>query len=163
MPKLLEILTDPNSKLREKTSEIKQVSPEIITLIDDMVETMRKKDGMGLAAPQVGVALKLAIVESNSKEKGDNPAPLPLTIMLNPKIISFGEIFEEQEEGCLSVPGKEFKIIRPTEINVLYFDMQGRRHRLRAKGMPARVIQHEIDHLNGILITDRFALQQKEE
>ena len=163
MPKLLEILVSPNPGLHKKTSEIKQITPEIMGLIEDMTETMRKKDGMGLAAPQVGVAIKLAVVENNSKDEGDHPAPLPLTALINPKIISYGYTLEEQGEGCLSVPNKEYKIIRPTEINVLYFDISGRRHRMRAKGMPARVIQHELDHLDGILISDRFALQQEEE
>lgn len=159
MPQILNILTDPNPKLHQKAIAIKSVTPEILTLIDDMVFTMRKKDGMGLAATQVGKDVKLAVVEYKAEDKNDRPSPLPLTVLINPKIISFGSVCDQREEGCLSVPGKDLLLIRPTEINVIYEGIDGRRRRLRAKGMPARIIQHEVDHLHGILITDRLAMQ----
>jgi peptide deformylase len=162
MPQLLKILTDPNPLLHQKAQDIKGITPEISALIDGMVLTMRKSDGMGLAATQVGEDIKLAVVEYKAEDKNDRPTPLPLTVLINPKIISFGSVCDEREEGCLSVPGKDLMLIRPIEINVIYEGVDGRRRRLRAKGMPARIIQHEVDHLHGILITDRIAMQHKE-
>jgi len=162
MPQTLKIVTDPNPILHKKARDVKSVTPDILSIIDDMVKTMREKDGMGLAAVQVGLDMKIAVVEYKSTDNNDWPTPLPLTILVNPKIISLGDVCDEQEEGCLSVPDKQIKIIRPLEATILYYDTQGRRHRIGAKGMPARIMQHEIDHLNGILITDRWAIQQKE-
>lgn len=162
MPQILEILTAPNPALHKKAQTVQSVTPEIKRLIDDMTATMRQKDGMGLAAVQVGQDLKIAVVENKSTDKSDKPSPLPLTVLINPKIIYYGTLFDEEEEGCLSVPGKQYKIVRPTEIKVIYFDIEGRRRRLNAKGLPARIIQHELDHLDGVLVTDRFAMQEKE-
>lgn len=143
----LTLRKDPDPILRQENKKIKDFSDQDLQkLIDDMFETMRKENGVGLAAPQIGKNLKLCVIE-----EGDIRYAL-----INPRITKYSKELVSIEEGCLSVPGKFFPIKRPAEVNVCYFDRDGNRAKLRASGMLARACQHEIDHLNGILILDRL-------
>lgn len=142
----LPIITHPNPILRQRSQEIANIAdPEIQRLIDDMIPTMFAADGIGLAAPQIGKNLRLIIV--NTK---DGPQAYA-----NPIIHAFSFTKEPMEEGCLSVPGVFGVVMRPTEIDVSVTLRDGTDKRFTAKGLHARVIQHEIDHINGILFIDR--------
>ena len=130
--------------LRRKSEEVKKFDSELWALLDDMKETVRAEDGAGLAAPQVGVNLRVVVIDL---EEG-------FFEMVNPKILSFkGE--QRGEEGCLSVKGKQGTVTRPYKVKAEYRDRFGRKHKLTAEGFFARAVCHELDHLDGILYTDR--------
>ncbi len=133
-----------DSLLRKKSREVKKIDSRVITLINDMVETMYKEEGIGLAAPQVGVLKRVAVIDL-----GDN-----LIKMINPQIIEKkGE--EIDIEGCLSIPGESGKVKRPKKIKVKYLDIDGNEKVLKATGLLARAFCHEIDHLEGVLFIDK--------
>lgn len=145
---MLKILTHPNKILRKKAQKIENVlDPEIQELVKNMIKTMKKDKGVGLAAPQIGQSIKLLTIDIK-----DDPL-----ILFNPKITFFSKKTEEDEEGCLSLPGKYGLVERAYKIRVKAQDAQGNKIKFKAEGLLARVIQHEIDHLNGILIIDKFA------
>ena len=156
MPKL-EILTvdDPqqHAVLRSKSRKVQKVTPKLAAFAERMLETMRAANGVGLAAPQVGILLRLFVVELPEDEEDELP---PETyILFNPEIVkSKGE--EIGFEGCLSIPGYIGEVARQEEITVKGLDERGRKVRFRLEGYLARVFQHEIDHLNGVLYTDRL-------
>jgi peptide deformylase len=133
-------------------SEIKQA--DVQRLIDDMIDTMIEYHGVGLAAPQVHEGLRLFVAIVDSNEAGD-PDGEP-TVVINPQITPVGDETEEGWEGCLSVPDIRGRVPRAREIKVRAFDRAGERIELHAQGFPARVIQHETDHLDGILFFDRM-------
>ena len=143
---LRRIRTDGEEILRKKSKEIDNINERIITLLNDMAETMYENDGVGLAAPQVGV-LKCAIVIDVENGKG-------LIKLINPKIV-----FEEGEkcdaEGCLSIPGVSGEVKRPERVMVEALDLNGKQIVIEGKGLLARALCHEIDHLNGILFKDK--------
>lgn len=148
MPEILKVLTDPDPLLRKRSENMQEKelgSPEIKKFIKDMKKTMLEKDGIGLAAPQVGNNIRLIAV--NTKDG--------VLVMANPEITkrSFRKCWEQ--EGCLSVPDVFGEVKRHKGITCVYTDPEGRRIKLKAKGLLARVIQHEIDHLDGILFTDK--------
>jgi len=139
---------DPDEVLSQENKKIKNFSdPELQKLIDDMFETLHKEHGVGLAAPQIGINLKLCVIEEGGTRY----------TLINPRITKFSKETIAMEEGCLSVPGKFFSIERPAEVNVCFYDRDGNRAKLRASGLLARAIQHETDHLNGIIILDRLS------
>ena len=145
MPKLLPIITYPNDILRKKSESIKKADDKIKRLILDMEKTMLEKDGVGLAAPQIGKNIRLIIV--NTK---DGPIA-----MINPRITRKSWRKEKGEEGCLSIPdffGGPIK--RNKKIRVIYCDKKDKKIKLKAEGLLARIIQHEVDHLNGVLFID---------
>ena len=134
-----------NKALRTKSRQVKEITKRIITLLDDMKETLHVEDGVGLAAPQVGVLRQIAIVEYDEK----------FYELINPVILeSSGEAIEE--EGCLSVPGVRGLVKRPDKIKVEYTDRNGKRHLEEITGITARVFCHEIDHLGGVLFVDKM-------
>lgn len=139
--------------MREKAEEVKEITPEIKKLVGDMIETMLKAEpeGVGLAAPQVGISRRLFVAQTQS-----GPAAF-----INPEIIKKSRKTEVMEEGCLSLPKKWLKVKRPKEIELKAIDIIGKKVQIKAEGLFARILQHEIDHLNGILITDRMNLWQK--
>lgn len=143
---MLNIVINPNPTLRKKSKPVSDIlAAEIQKLIPQMVETMLKKDGVGLAAPQVGQNIRLITV----RYMDDN------LVMINPQIIKKSWLKEWDEEGCLSVPGKTGEVKRCKKITVKFLDQSGKMHQLTGQGLLARVIQHEVDHLDGILFIDK--------
>lgn len=146
-----EIKKYPDPVLRKKADKVKEISPEIKTLIEEMKETMKKGDGVGLAAPQIGILKRIIIVDAG---KG------PLAF-INPKIIKKSKGTQIIEEGCLSFPGLFLKIKRPKEAEVEGENEKGEKIRLKAKNIFACVFQHEVDHLDGVLFIDRIGFWQR--
>ena len=150
------ILTVDNDSptLRRRSKKVKQVTPALQTLVDDMVETMRAAPGMGLAAIQVGVPLRVIVAEIPEDE--ENPQNGTLYVLVNPEIVRASREVEEMEEGCLSIPGYIGFIKRPMAVTVKGLNHKGTPVRIRAQGLLARVLQHEMDHTEGILFPDRL-------
>jgi peptide deformylase len=136
--------------LRQKATEVPTPGPALDRLVADMFETMYDARGIGLAAPQVGLSQRLIVVDV--KEDGHEPMAL-----LNPVVAEFGGPLEKYEEGCLSIPGISGHVERPAACVVDALDTQGNPVRIQADGMLARCLQHEIDHLDGILFLDRLS------
>jgi len=152
---LRNIVTVPDSVLRLKAKKVTSFGTELQELIDDMVETMRAAPGVGLAAPQVDVPLRVIVVEYGEEdEESDQNRPPKLFTMVNPEIIKSSQDSEIGTEGCLSIPTLIGDVDRPITITVKGFNRYGQPMRIKSKGWLARIFQHEIDHLNGILFTD---------
>jgi peptide deformylase len=151
---LREIITVGDPRLRRRSRPVQKVTPEIRTLIDDMIETMDAANGVGLAAVQVGEMVRAIVIETPEDE--DDPTSGKLFVVLNPEIVKTGKETEVGVEGCLSVPGYAGEVERATEIAVRGMDRNGKPFRFRPRGYLARVFQHEIDHCNGVLYTDRL-------
>jgi peptide deformylase len=149
---ILEIVTVPNDVLRVKTQKIVTFDDKFKKLVDDMIETLRDAPGVGLAAPQVGLSKKLIVVEYGDDE--DEEAPKKLYVFANPEIIKKSAEMEMGIEACLSIPGLIGDVERHLQIVVKGQNKNGQPIRIKAKGWLARVFQHEIDHLNGVLYTD---------
>ena len=147
------IVTTPDPVLRRKAHKVTAFDKDLQTLIDDMVETMREAPGVGLAAPQIGVLQRLIVVEYGDEE--DEEAPKKLYALINPEIVSSSEEVVEGTEGCLSIPRIQGDVERYEAIVVKGFNRQGRPVKLKLSGWLARIFQHEMDHLEGILYTDR--------
>jgi peptide deformylase len=132
-------------------------SADIQRLIDDMVETMREYDGAGLAANQVHTLLQIAVIEVDANPRYPEGAAIPLTVLINPVVTPLGEEREDGWEGCLSVPDMRGMVSRHTAVRLECYDREGNRMDVVAKDFFARVIQHETDHLNGIVYVDRMS------
>lgn len=138
--------------LLKKTEAVKDpLAPEIQALLPEMIETMHRENGVGLAATQIGRSLRLAVLEVDGETY----------CLINPEITSYSQEKIVFEEGCLSLPGQFFPIVRSETITVKYANEKGLPKKLRAEGFLAIVIQHEVDHLDGILIINRFKKQEK--
>jgi peptide deformylase len=136
--------------LRRKATDVPAPGPELDRLVADMYETMYEAHGIGLAAPQIGLSQRLIVVDV--KEDGHERMAL-----LNPVVAEFGTVVEKYEEGCLSIPGVSAHVERPTTCVVEALDARGNPVRIEADGMLARCLQHEIDHLDGVLFIDRLS------
>ncbi|HEX6135066.1 MAG TPA: peptide deformylase [Longimicrobiales bacterium] len=136
--------------LREKAIPVQEVTDEIRTLIADMFDTMYAEEGVGLAAPQVGVGRRVIVIDP--RDEAVEPFAL-----LNPQIVEFSEDRERDEEGCLSIPGLKEIVERPRSVRVEGLDREGRSVSIAADGLLARILQHEVDHLDGILFVDRVS------
>ncbi len=147
-----EIVTHPNEVLRRKARKVNEFGPDLRKLIDDMVETMREAPGVGLAAPQVDVSLRVIVAEFGDEE--DEDIPPKLYVVVNPEIIRPSRETNVETEGCLSIPGFVGDVERPEAITIKGLNRQGKPIRMKAKGWLARIFQHEADHLNGILFID---------
>lgn len=147
---MLNIITHPDPILTNKTKPVRLVDDGIKQLIAQMQEIMLAANGIGLAANQIGQPIQLAIIENNQSE-GDT---IPLTVIINPKIISASREVTIESEGCLSLPKIFVKVPRSNSISIKAQDENGDIRTIKAKGLFSRVIQHEVDHINGILITD---------
>ncbi len=147
------IVTVPHPVLRRKAQPVKDFGPELQRLIDDMIETMRAAPGVGLAAPQVNVPLRVIVVEFGDEE--DESVPPRLWAVVNPEIVRQSRETEVGTEGCLSIPGILGEVERPVAITVRGQNRHGQPVKYKLRGWVARIFQHEIDHLNGILFTDR--------
>ena len=155
---LREIRTYPDPVLRNKTSRVDRIDSTLDRLIEDMVETMRAAPGVGLAANQVGVPLQLAVIDLSSRE--DEEQHHPLLVIINPEVLSMeGSVIEE--EGCLSIPDYAEKVKRAARVKVRAQDRAGKQFELEAEGLMAKALQHEIDHLNGLLFVDRLSPLKK--
>jgi peptide deformylase len=156
---VLEIVTMPDERLREKTKPITRFDDELQTLIDDMIETMRFANGVGLAAPQIGKNLQLTVIET-LPEVDDEGRELPdsrqLFVIANPRIIWESKTVIDAIEGCLSIPGYLGEVERAEAIRVRAQDRHGKKIKLRLTGWTARIFQHEIDHLHGLLFIDKL-------
>ena len=153
---LRQILTEPNKILREKSLSVENVDKDIQILMDDMLETMYAAPGIGLAAIQVGIPKRVIVLDIKQKEGQKNPICL-----VNPEIIEKSKNNSTYEEGCLSVPGQFAEIDRPDKCHVKYLDYYGEKKEIKAEGMLATCIQHEIDHLEGILFIDYLSKLKK--
>ena len=151
---LLEIKKYPEKILKEKTAYIESIDRDIQCLINDMIETMNAARGVGLAANQVGVLKRLCVIDTREEKS-------PLVILINPVILE-KEGVEESEEGCLSVPGYLPVIKRAAKVSVKGLNREGKPVEIEATGLLARVLQHEIDHLDGLLIIDRISPIKRE-
>lgn len=149
-----EIVTVPDEVLRRKARKVTVFDANLQKLIDDMVETMREAPGVGLAAPQVGISERLIVVEYAEDDEEEN-APKKLFVVANPEIVKASPETEKGIEGCLSIPGLVGEVERPLQVVIRGQNRRGQPVRIKAKGWLARIFQHEIDHLEGILFTDR--------
>jgi peptide deformylase len=153
---VLEIRKYPDRILKQKTSPVAILDGEVQRLIDDMIETMYAAPGVGLAAPQVGVSKRLAVIDISTKE-----ADVPLLVLINPVFIQ-REGHIEFEEGCLSIPEYTVKIGRSEKVVVRSMDRNGIEADIEAEGLLAIALQHEIDHLDGLLLIDRISPIKRE-
>lgn len=154
---MLDILTFPNPFLHQPAKPVENIDGRLQKLIDDMAATMYAAPGVGLAAIQVGCDKSFLVYDISSPEEGRS-----LQVLMNPRILSSqGEVLSENE-GCLSVPDYRADVKRATEIVVEGLDREGNRVTIEAKGFPAIVLQHEIDHLNGTLFIDRLSALKRE-
>jgi peptide deformylase len=148
-----EIVTLPDPVLRRKARKVTTFGPDLQSLIEDMVETMRAAPGVGLAANQVDVPLRVIVVEFGNEE--DEKAPKKLFTLVNPEITRPSEDMDVATEGCLSIPGFVGDVERHSSILVKAHNRFGKPVRIKADGWLARIFQHEIDHLEGVLYIDR--------
>lgn len=145
------IVTIPAPVLRTSSKAIEAITPELEALMDDMLETMYDAPGIGLAAPQIDIPLRLIVMDAANKEEGEQPNPI---IMVNPEIVQSSAEISTYEEGCLSIPEFFAEVERPASVRVAYRDPKGNAKEELCEGLLATVVQHEIDHLNGVLFID---------
>ena len=153
---LRQILTEPNRILREKSLPVEIVDDDLRKLMDDMLETMYAAPGIGLAAIQIGVPKRVIVLDIDQKEGQKNPL-----FFINPEIVKKSQTNSIYEEGCLSVPGQFAEIERPESCQIKYLDYNGEKKEIEAKGMLATCIQHEMDHLEGVLFIDYLSNLKK--
>jgi peptide deformylase len=160
---LLDIVTLPDKILRSRTQPVTNYDDELQQLIDDMIETMREAPGVGLAAPQIGRSLKLTVIETLpelDEEGNEIEGSRDLYVITNPEIVWSSRKTVDGIEGCLSIPGYLGEVERFESIRVRAQDRFGKKIKLRLNGWTARIFQHEIDHLNGVLYIDRLTAQE---
>ena len=173
---LYEIIKVPNPFLKIKAKPVIDINNNILTILNDMLETMYNANGIGLAATQIAIDKRLIVMdcgksdfeESNvteeeydEKVRNNKIEPNPIK-MINPEIISLGKDLQEREEGCLSIPGYNANVKRPSSLTVKYINENKKVITLEAKGLLATCIQHEIDHLNGMLFIDHISKLKRE-
>ena len=156
MPKR-KIVIEPDPILRKKSSLIENVDDQVRRLMDDMLLTMYEAPGIGLAAVQVGILKRVIVIDISKDDQKKKPM-----FFVNPKITHKSKKTSVYEEGCLSLPGHFAEIERPSECHVNYIDYNGREKELKADGLLATCLQHEIDHLNGILFIDYLSKLKKD-
>lgn len=150
---VLPIVLHPNERLRQKCKRVGQLDARLNKLIDDMVETLGDAKGVGLAAPQVGLPLRLTVIQL--PQDYDDPRAGELLVLLNPEIVkATGEW--EPDEGCLSIPGYWATVTRHWSVTVKARDRRNKEIRIKGEGLLGQALQHEIDHLNGVLFIDRL-------
>ena len=151
------IVIEPDPILRKKSETLEKVDDELRVLLDDMLETMYAAPGIGLAAVQIGILKRLIVIDISKDKEKKNPI-----FLINPEIISKSKNTSIYEEGCLSLPGHFAEIERPEECQIKYIDYDGKKKEIKANGLLATCIQHEIDHLNGILFIDYLSKLKKD-
>ena len=151
---ILKVLKEPNPILRTKSAPVENVTPELLKFMDDMIQTMYDIRGIGLAANQVGKTQRFFVMDTADTRNGEKPNPIKL---INPEITWRSDAFENSEEGCLSVPYGYSTVKRHAEIEVTYISDKAKKITKRLDGLDAYCVQHEIDHLDGILFVDRLS------
>ena len=151
----LEIFKLGSASLRTNAKRIAKVDVETRKLAKEMLQSMYSAKGIGLAAPQVGISKELLVIDVNFEDKAAEPL-----ILINPEITAFGTTLNSYEEGCLSIPGIYLNVVRPSTIKVKFRDEMGRPRKMNADGLLARCIQHEVDHLRGVLFIDRVSSKE---
>ena len=150
------IITEPNKILRQKSKPVETVGEEERNIMDDMLETMYHANGIGLAAIQIGIPKRIIVMDISKSNEKKNPM-----YFVNPEIITKSQTNSTYEEGCLSVPGQFAEIQRPDKCHVKYLDYHGNPKEMKVEGMLATCIQHEMDHLEGILFIDYLSKLKK--
>ena len=156
---ILPIVAYGDPVLKSESSELEKNHPNLTDLIKNMWETMDAAEGVGLAAPQIGQSIRLFVADGSPFGEGESGDPDCIgfrRVMINPVIFDESEEISEMEEGCLSIPGIREPVERPVSISVEYFDESWNLVEEKLKGLPARIVQHEYDHLDGTLITDHL-------
>ena len=151
-----EIIVLPDKQLRLVSKPVEKVTAEVRRLADDMFETMYDAPGIGLAAIQVAQPLRLITMDLAKKNEDGETTPQP-RVFINPEILSSSEELSVYEEGCLSIPEYYEEVERPNEVKVNYLDLEGKTHEITANGLFATCVQHEIDHINGVLFIDHIS------
>ena len=151
------IIIEPDTILRKKSEPLQQVNNETQKLLDDMLKTMYAAPGIGLAAVQIGILKRIIVIDISKKEEKKNPI-----FLINPEIIFQSKETSIYEEGCLSLPGQYAEIERPAKCKINYIDYHGKKAELEAEGLLSTCVQHEIDHLNGILFIDYLSKLKKD-
>ena len=151
------ILTIPEPLLRKKSSRVEEVNNDIQKLMNDMLETMYKAPGIGLAAIQIGVPKRVVVIDISKEENKKKPM-----YFVNPEVTWKSDVNAIYEEGCLSIPNQFAKIERPEKCKVKFLDFNGKEKEIKAEGLLATCIQHEIDHLNGVLFIDYLSKLKKD-
>lgn len=154
---VLPILKIPDPVLRKKAKPVERIDAELRRLVDDMLATMYEAPGIGLAAPQVGVLRRLIVMDPTKDE-----APKSPILMVNPEILERSEEMRVHDEGCLSIPDFTAEIERPAKTRVSYIDPQGKKQEAKLEGIWSTLVQHEIDHLNGVLFIDYLSRLKRE-
>ena len=149
---LREILKIPDKRLRLVSEPVKRIDGGIRALVDDMFETMHDAPGIGLAAIQIGVAKRVVTMDLSKKEESHEPR-----VFINPEITWASKEKSTHEEGCLSIPEYYEEVERPQQVKVKYLDLEGKTHEVEASGLFATCLQHEIDHINGVLFIDHIS------
>ena len=152
----LEIFKLGSETLRTEAKRISKVDNQIRNLAKDMLQSMYSAKGIGLAGPQVGISKELLVIDINFEDSAADPL-----ILVNPEITAFGSTLNTYEEGCLSIPGVYLNVVRPSTIKLKFRDEMGRPRKMNADGLLARCIQHEVDHLRGVLFVDRVTSKEE--
>jgi peptide deformylase len=154
---LRKIVTLPDPVLKRKAHTVNKFDKNLHALLDDMVETMRAAPGVGLAAPQIGLSERIIVIEYYERPEDEEveEAPKKVWAVINPEIVKVSEEMLMGVEGCLSIPGLVGEVERHAEVQVKGLNRHGKPMKVKAKGWLARIFQHEIDHLNGVLFTER--------
>lgn len=149
----MKIVCYPDDILRGKAETVTEFDDQLRKIADEMIRTMHENNGVGLAAPQVGLSIRLVVLNVSEQTDGD-------MVLVNPRIVA-GEGAEVGEEGCLSFPGIYINVQRAAVVTVEYQDLDGRTHRVEGDGLLARAFQHETDHLDGVLLADKMNAVQR--
>jgi len=152
-----EILILPDKRLRKVSEPVKKIDAGIRKLVDDMLETMYDAPGIGLAAIQIGTSKRVVTMDLAKKEGPKNPQ-----VFINPEIVWSSDEKAVYEEGCLSIPEIYSDVERPAQVKVKYLDLEGELHEIEANGLLSTCLQHEVDHLNGILFIDHLSRLKRE-
>jgi len=151
------IIIEPDPILRKKSESLYQVNNDTRKLLDDMLKTMYAAPGIGLAAVQIGILKRIIVIDISKKDEKKNPI-----FLINPEIIFKSKETSIYEEGCLSLPGHFAEIERPAKCKIKYIDYNGKKAELEAEGLLSTCVQHEIDHLNGVLFIDYLSKLKKD-
>jgi len=154
----------PDAQLRLVSKPVEAVTPEIKTLVEDMFETMYDAPGIGLAAIQIGEPVRVVTIDLAKRDvkEGEEPEPKKPQAFINPEVTWTSEEMSSYEEGCLSIPEYYEEVERPAKVKVRYLDLDGKTQEIEADGLLATCLQHEIDHLNGVLFIDYLSRLKRE-